>query len=150
LTSSRQPGEIVLRFGPALDPEALYRIGPYPEIVGRTLEEIPVSANQPVEIELTRSGRLYSSDPKDLVPCYIEGRILSGTGSGQPVSLVVTVNGTIRAVNRTYQLDGIRDRWSAMVPEVAFHDGENDVQYFAIESAPPDLRFTRCVTKPRP
>jgi hypothetical protein len=150
LTSSRQPGEIVSRFGPALDPEALYRIGPYPEIVGRSLEEIPVSANQPVEIELTRSGTYYSSDPKDLVPCYIEGRILSGTGSGQPASLVVAVNGTIRAVTRTYQLDGIRDRWSAMVPEAAFHDGENDVQYFAIESAPPDLRLTRCVTKPRP
>jgi hypothetical protein len=91
---------------------------------------------------------LYSPDPQALVPCYIEGRVLSASASEQPTSIAVAVNGTIRAVTRTYQLDGIRDRWSAMVPEAAFHDGENDVQYFAIESAPPDLRLTRCVAKP--
>jgi hypothetical protein len=149
LIASRQHGEIRSRFGPASDPEALYRIGPYPELVGKTLEELPVGSHQPVEIELTRGGTFYSPDPQDLVPCYLEGRVLSAAGFEQPITIAVAVNGRIRAVTRTYLLDGIRDRWSVIVPEAAYHEGENDVQYFAIDGAPPDLRLTPCVAKTR-
>jgi hypothetical protein len=147
LISSRQYGEIRSRFGPASDPDALYRIGPYPELIGKKVEDLTTSAHQSVEIELTRGGTFYSPDPHDLVPCYLEGRVLSATGFEQPITIGVAVNGTIRAVTRTYLLDGIRDRWSVIVPEAAYHNGENDVQYFAIDGAPPDLRLTPCKIK---
>src|SRR5204862_5545497 len=71
LSASRQPDEIRSRFGPALEREALYRIGPYPELVGKSVEELFVTAKRPVEIELIRSGTFYSLDPQALVPCYI-------------------------------------------------------------------------------
>jgi hypothetical protein len=54
----------------------------------------------------------------------------------------------IRASTRTYLLDAIRDRWAAMVPEAAFDEGENDVQFFVISGESPDLRLTRCVARP--
>jgi hypothetical protein len=149
LISSRQHGEIRSRFGPASDPEALYRIGPFPELVGKRVEELPVSADQLIDIELTRGGTFYSPDPQNLVPCYLEGRVLSATGFEQPIRIAVAINGTICAVTRTYLLDGIRDRWSVIVPEAAYHEGANDVQYFAIDGTPPDLRLTPCVTKSR-
>jgi hypothetical protein len=150
LTTSRGPAELRSRFGPASDSDSLYRIAPRPELLGKAVGQLSVSNRQPVEIELLRSGTFYSSDPEAVVPCYFEGRVLSVADSGQPVSIAVAVNGTIRAVTRTYQIDGIRDRWAAMVPETAFHEGENDVQYFTVESDGPNLRLSPCIAKPAP
>jgi hypothetical protein len=150
LNAARSTGEIHSRFGSALDGQAFYRVGPSPDLVGRSVETLPASPGPPVEIELTRGGTLYSSDPQDLVPCYLQGRVRSAAGFEEPIRFAVAINGTIRAVTRTYLLDGVRDRWSAIVPEAAYHEGENDVQYFAIDGAPPDLRLRPCLVKRGP
>jgi hypothetical protein len=97
-----------------------------------------------VEIELIHSGKHYSENPGDLVPCYHEGRILAPAQITEPVRIAVAVNGIIRGITRTYQLDGIRDHWMTLIPESAFKIGDNDVQYFSISGTAPELRFTRC------
>ncbi len=142
-------GELLVRFGPADDPEALYRIGPHPELIGQPVANLPTDDRPPVEIDIDRPDTIYRSDPEALVPCYFEGRVVATGGFEPPVPIAVAVNGTIRAVTRTYQLDGIRDRWSAMVPEWALREGGNDVQFFAVSGEAPDWRLTRCVVKPR-
>ena len=48
------------------------------------------------------------------------------------MELAVAVNGTVRAVTRTFRLPGLEDAWAAMVPEEAFRQGANDVQVFAV------------------
>src|SRR5262249_3515708 len=63
IASAGSAAELRSRFGSAPDRAALYQIGPYPQLVGKSVEELPVSANQPVEIELNRSGTFYSTDP---------------------------------------------------------------------------------------
>jgi hypothetical protein len=140
--------DVLSRFGPASDAEAVYRIGPDPELVGRSVDSFSLTADAPVALELIRLETAYSTDPVALVPCYLEGRVSAPVDSEKPVRLAVAVNGVIRASTRTYRLDGIRDRWAAMVPEAAFHEGENDVQFFVISGESSDLRLTRCVARP--
>ncbi len=140
--------DVLSRFGPASDAEALYRIGPDPELVGRSVDSFSLTADAPVSLELIRSETVYSTDPDALVPCYFEGRVSTQIHSEKSVRLAVAVNGAIRASTRTYLLDGLRDRWAAMVPEAAFHEGENDVQFFVVSGESPDLRLSRCVARP--
>jgi hypothetical protein len=140
--------DVLSRFGRASDVDTLYRIGPDPELVGRSVDSFSLTADAPVSLELIRLQTAYSTDPDALVPCYFEGRVSAPVKFETPVRLAVAVNGAIRASTRTYLLDGIRDRWAAMVPEAAFHDGENDVQFFVISGESPDLRLTRCVARP--
>jgi hypothetical protein len=64
-----------------------------------------------------------------------------------PVRIAVAVNGIVQAVTRTYDFDGLRDQWTAMVPEQAFRVGENDVQFYTISGAPPELRLSRCTVQ---
>jgi hypothetical protein len=147
LQTSAAAIELQSRFGPSSGRDALYRIGPHAELVGLRIDDLRRTGDPPVEIALLRDGTTYSSDSKTLVPCYFEARLVSAQNGETPVNFAVAVNGTIRAVTRTYQLDSLRDRWSAMVPEEAFHDGENDVQFFVVSGAAPDLRLTPCVAK---
>jgi hypothetical protein len=64
------------------------------------------------------------------------------------VHIAVAVNGVISAVTRTYQLDSVRDRWSAMVPESVLRPGENEVKYYSISAESTGLRLQECVIKP--
>jgi hypothetical protein len=148
VAASRDHNDVLSRFGPGADLDALYRIGPHPELIGQGVENLPLDDGRKVEIELDRSDNNYSSNPATLVPCYFEGRIVSSGAFAAPVRIAVAVNGTIRAVTRTYELDGLRDRWSAMVPEWSLREGSNDVRYYAISGDAPNLRFTTCVVQP--
>jgi hypothetical protein len=129
---------------PAGDPDAMYRIGPHSELIGLRVNSLPVTNAPPVELELIRSGTFYSADREALVPCFIEGLVVAPAGIELPVRLAVAVNGVIQATTRTYLLDGLRNRWAAMVPETAYLDGENDVQYFVISGAAPEWHLTPC------
>jgi hypothetical protein len=140
--------DLVSRFGPPTEADGLFRIGPDREIVGQNVDSLAQTADAPIVIEVNRMGTAYSTDPDVLVPCYLGGRIGLSRQGAEPVRLAVGVNGVIRAVTRTYLIDGIRDRWAAMLPEAAFHEGENDVQFFVVSGESPDLRLTRCVARP--
>ena len=137
--------ELRARFGSAADHAGVYRIGPHPELLGRSVEDLVLDDAPATEIRLRRSGTRYSDDRDELVPCYFEGRVVSPRPMHDPVQLAVAINGVIQAVTRTYEFDGLRDHWTAMVPEQAFRVGENDVRFYAISGQSPELRLTRCV-----
>jgi hypothetical protein len=147
LEHSTVPQEIRRRFGAANDPEALFRIGPHPELIGRRVADLPTSAESPTELSLSRSGSEYTHDHSELVPCYIEGRVAAPPVSTTPVVLAVAVNGFIRATTRTYRFDKYRAHFTAMVPESAFHEGRNDVAYYTITGSPHELHLTPCIVK---
>ena len=136
--------ELRARFGAGNDPEAMFRIGPHAELVGQHVESLPAEPGPGAELELIRSGTHYSEDRDELAPCYFEGRVVRPKISAQPACLALAVNGVIHAVTRTYQLDGFRDRWAAMVPESAFHVGQNDVQFYVVSGEAPNLRLALC------
>lgn len=141
------------RFGSG--PDSLFRIGPRADFVGRLLSDFSVSDNTPFELELTRFGDTLSDDPKALIPCHFEGRVRGLPESKEPIEIAVVIDGTICAVTRTYLLDGLRDTWTALVPEEAFRLGKNDVQFFRLTGTGDDIRLSLCRTvlalaKPEP
>lgn len=139
--------ELLERFGSSADPDGLYRIGPHPELIGRSIADLVMADAPATELELRRFETRYSDDRNKLVPCYFEGSVVSPRSIQEPVRIAVAVNGIIHGVTRTYEFDRRREHWTAMVPEQAFRVGENDVQFYAISGQAPQLRLTRCSVK---
>ncbi|MBC7815418.1 MAG: hypothetical protein IAG10_00800, partial [Planctomycetaceae bacterium] len=143
IRDSQTPAVLRQRFGNGSDPEAMFRMGPIPELVGRTVQSLPQSTDSPVEIQLLRYGDEVSDALNATRPCYYEGTVLSPKSADEPVVLAIAINGTIRAVTRTTSQMGIWGRWSALVPESAFHAGRNDIQFLVVNG--PDWRLTPCI-----
>jgi hypothetical protein len=114
------------------DQDGLFRIGPHAELIGRQVSDLPSRAPTGVEIEMSRTHFELSDDPDDLVPCFIKGRVAANPPGHFPVELAVAVNGTVRAVTRTYELQELRNVWSAMIPESSLERGENRIEIFVV------------------
>lgn len=146
IVNSKTPLELRQRFGDSSDPHSFYRVGPMPDLVGRSLTELDHSGSDAVEIELTRFHDAVSNLPGSEVPCLFEGRIRSPKPVDSPVILAVAVNGTIQAVSRTYLRGEYRNQWAALVAENSFHAGKNNVLFFSVTGTSPDWRLSPCVT----
>jgi hypothetical protein len=149
ISKSDVPRVIRRRFGDPKDASGLYRIGPAAELVGRTTDTVEMTADRSVELEFLRYGDLVDDAPDALVPCFFEGYVRSPQADGEPTVLAVSVNGTIRAVTRTYLMEGFRDRWAAMVPESSFHSGRNDIRFFAVTGVSGAYRLAECQVRPK-
>jgi hypothetical protein len=136
------------QFGSARDPDALFRIGPFPELVGRRIASLEQSAEPSVEIELLPNADASAEPSASHVPCFHQGFVRSPVDRDRPLVLAVAVNGVIRAVTRTYLLDGLRDRWAAMVPESSLQSHQNDIGFFAVTgSGPEDWQISPCTIR---
>lgn len=144
LRNSTTPAEVRRRFGIASDPHALFRIGPIPELVGRSVQSLKQATGQPIELHLTRFGDVVDENPKTNIPCYFEGSVVSSFNPRTPTVLAVAINGTIHAVTQAILESEIGNHWSAMVPEWAFHPGKNDVRFFVVTGI--DWQLTPCGT----
>ena len=144
ICDSTTPAELRRRFGSSADPQALFRIGPIPELVGRSVQSLKQSTAVPIELRLTRFGDTVEANSQAIVPCYFEGSVLSPSLSQAPHLIAVAINGTIRAVTKTVQNQDVGNQWSAMVPERAFRVGKNDVRFFVVTGS--DWQLTPCVT----
>jgi len=138
------------RFGDASDRARMFRIGPYPELVGRRLEDCTVDAEPGPPLAMIRYGDSVDDDPQKLIPCFFEGTLQLPAKPEKPVVLAVTVNGVIQATTRTYDLKDLRDRFAALVPEAAFHPGQNDVQFHLVTGAGDALRLALCPLRIQP
>ena len=107
----------------------LYRIGPHAELVGRRTDAlIQGQSDLAVEVDGSHLFRQVDLDSTFLLS-RISGRVLGGQVSRTGRTLAVGVNGTVRAVTRTSQLDG-ETIFSAIVPETAFRDGSNQIRIY--------------------
>jgi hypothetical protein len=147
LNSSSVPQELQRRFGSASDPDALFRIGPHPDLIGRRVADLPRGAGPRAEIALDPSTDVSRARRKSVVFCSAEGRVVVPAVLSEPLVLAIAVNGTIRATTRTYEVDSYRDLFRAMLPESAFEEGANDVQYFTVSGSAPDVRLTPCIRR---
>jgi hypothetical protein len=69
------------------------------------------------------------------VPAYVTGRV---TGPHPPGAVAVAVNGRIAATSPTYRVHrGGSIYFSALLPEQALREGDNDVRLYAV-SGPAD------------
>jgi hypothetical protein len=128
--------------GGGRQPEALYRIGPHPELVGRRASDLP-HVGGPATALIHQAADLRQVDPASgFVPGEITGEVPNGRpGGGRPIAVVV--NGTIAATGRTFSLEGsLVENFEAIVPERTFHSGANEALVFEIvpRSGGPALR----------
>jgi hypothetical protein len=72
-------------------------------------------------------------DPRaDLVPFDVAGEVKTAARSVEPIYIALAVNGTVRAVTRTWRTEPTR--WLATPPLDAWREGSNDVEAFALDS----------------
>lgn len=112
----------------------VYRPGPYGNLVGRRVSDLPSDTAGLGTVTLATPEAFDSVDPEaGFVPGGIRAR-LSGLGAGEPIA--VAVNGRIATVTATYPADG-GTRALAVVPPTAFRPGANSVQVLAIGAGSP-------------
>jgi hypothetical protein len=122
-------------FGSGVKPDGLFKIGSHNSLIGRGVSKVSVSRDASVAIELDQSWLYDHVDPKAAsVPAYIKGRVRSNRVIEAPFNLAVAINGTIRAVTRTFDYEGGETKFTAMVPETAFRGGKNHVEVFILST----------------
>ncbi len=138
-------------FGSGEDPESVYRIGRFRELIGRPLAELPVGPESDLEA-LIIDARAY--DRVDLgsffVPAHIVGSLGRLEGSGETRHLAIAVNGIIRAVPESYHDQRGVSWFNAMVPEASFRQGANRLEVFLVSGSPAQPLLVRVRTKTRP
>ena len=115
--------------------------GPYWQLVGRPVSELPVSGSLAAEASVDSLGsKLLRALPKrmQLVPSPLSGTI-SGLSVG--TTLAFALNGRVAAVTQVYR--GLR--FSALAPDSAFRPGRNTLRAFVVSGpvSAPELREVR-------
>ena len=121
--------------GGGREPEALYRIGPHPELVGRRAASLPRVRGQATAL-VHQAADLRQVDPASgFVPGEITGELPNGRpGGSRPIALVV--NGTVAATGWTFSLEGsLVENFEAIVPERTFRRGANEARVFELVSS---------------
>ena len=124
----------------------VYGIGPFPQLLGRRLEDVDV-APSPRRYRLLDPWALDDVDPGSaFVPARVWAELEEEPPPLLPLDategwLAVAVNGLLRAVTRPIERPPGRTVATAMVAQEAFIPGKNTVQLLEIESVdPPRLR----------
>jgi hypothetical protein len=110
--------------------EALYRIGPQADLIGRRAAALALT---PVAATIDQAEDLGHVEPhSEFVPGEITGAIPAGRpGGGRPIA--VAVNGTVAATGFTFSLEGsAAESLAVIVPESAFRRGANEVRVFEL------------------
>jgi len=118
--------------GGGREPEALYRIGPHPELLGRRSASVP-RVRGPATALIHQAAELRQVDPASgFVPGEVTGEVPNGPPrGGRPIALAV--NGTIAAVGWTFSLEGSKvENFEVIVPERVFRRGANQAHVFEI------------------
>ena len=132
-------------FGGPENPYRVPRPPQFPELIGKPLPELRVGGDGgAAEVDYLSDFQAMdvTADP---VPFDVAGR-LDGRGRGAaPACVAVAVNGTVRAVTRTWLHDPAG--WLATPPLSAYRNGANDLQVFVVDqdAAGPHLR--RCAIR---
>lgn len=131
-------------FGSGAKPGGLFKAGNYSGFVGQSLSpaDLELEADTRAEFEM---GSFYERiDPESVfLPVQITGRLIKGRGGDVPLSLAVSVNGTIHAVTETFSNKKYEAKFAAIVPETAFRSGRNEVEVFIISGRNGQPRIMR-------
>jgi hypothetical protein len=121
---------------------SMYRLGPYRQLVGRSLSEFEELRLEDAEVQIEDEGA-YANVRLDspTVPARIVGQIRRPSlEHGAP--LAVAVNGRIAAMTRAFTAYG-QTRFAALVSEQQFRSGHNVVTIYAVERSGSRFRLAR-------
>jgi len=126
--------------------DRVYRIGPNRQLLGRSVDSLPVRPSSGEGVRISGHELLGAVDLSlGQLPTYLNGTLLGPRPTRQNVA--IAVNGTIAAVTRSYEELG-ETKFAAIVPESSLQAGANDVRVYAVdgpvltELRPADLTYT--------
>ena len=130
-------------FGHGRDRPGLYGIGPHRELIGRPVADLVVGPRRRLSVRLDAVESWRAVDRgSGFVPGMVSGRI-GGGQAGARRNIAVAVNGTVRAVFRSYHFPRVSgERFTAIVPDGAVRDGTNDVEVYAVGGREDRLKLT--------
>jgi len=107
-------------------------IGPHRDLIG---QPTPTVGRAAVRAAVAEQGLFADVDSSTgLLPTQIAGD-LTGGRPGAKRDVAVAVNGTIRAVGRSFYLTGDRtEHFALMVPESSLQDGRNTIELFEVRA----------------
>lgn len=112
----------------------LYRVGPHPELIGRSVADMDIADPQstPVDLNEPRTESLRIAPGQSMLPVFVDGSVQ--TPLDLPVGVVV--NGNIGLVAETRVAPGGDDRhfWGLLPPQL-FVDGDNTVEFVLVQSS---------------
>jgi hypothetical protein len=108
---------------------------PYSQLIGKSIAELPIRESaSPLRIEsdqlsLFENVRLHAGE----VPSLMTGFIKAPEPVQGMVRLAITLNGIVEVTTHTTAWEGSPLYFTAMLPEPAFRDGHNSVEFFTIQ-----------------
>jgi len=122
------------QFKPGTGINGLFETGQYSELLGSQLDVLNINVAEGLKISLDMPGLYADIDPDGgFVPARTSGSVdFPGLQTGS--SLAIAVNGVVQAVTEMYVATENSYKFSAMVPELSFRKGHNDVLAFLIST----------------
>ncbi len=126
---------------PSGNPWALAPDGWYPWL-GASLGDTITSEAEGVMLTVNQRGTLNAlEEDADQLPVFISGRVnLPEPTTGEEI-VVVSVDGVIRAVTRSFEPEGNSARYQALIHPDLLHPGDNDVEVWLATGGPGDPVF---------
>jgi hypothetical protein len=137
-------------FGSGTADDRLWRLGPYPELIGRPVAGLHRVDSTGVRLELEPRGDADAFRPAAYAPCYLAGRIVAHGRLSRPLTLAICVNRVVAGVTRTSTDEPIEARFSALVPESRLSADGDDVQIFVVRQAGGDISLEPCECQEAP
>jgi hypothetical protein len=130
-------------FGAGSDPLGLFKIGSFKEIVDKTIEEIGISGVTDVTVLLDNHS-LYNDIElqSSFIPAHVTGIIYKDIKQSGIFNLAIALNGVIGSVTQTYIDEKEEVRFSAILPESFFKEGENKIETFIVTKKNNSIHLT--------
>jgi hypothetical protein len=107
--------------------DGLYKIGKYAELSGASLESLATREVEGLQLSLNTPALYTAFDQDDgFIPSRISGDIKFNDAT-QDDWIAISINGIVQAVTQLYSSVGDGLKYSAMVPEQSFLEGNNSV-----------------------
>jgi len=128
---------------PGGDPWSLTPPG-WHDWLGRPLSEIDSTDVPEITVTVNQQGALDALPPDpEVLPVFLSGRVrLEVVTTGEEV-LMVSVDGVIEAITRTFEPEGRTARFEVMIPPELLHPGANDVVVWLADGAPNSASLQR-------
>jgi len=112
--------------------ENIFLTGPNYSLLMQEERNLSRSDETPVHVTIEKVNN-YNSINKDsnFIPAHVKGRVLSDN-LGYPVELVITLNGKVAAVTKSYVAGNQAGYFSAILPEILFVNGYNELAVYVI------------------
>jgi hypothetical protein len=137
-------------FGSGSEPDGLYKIGPHKALIGQEAAQAGISGKEGGTVELNQASSYENVDPNAaFVPAQVSGYIEIDRAEDASIDLAIAINGTIRAVTRTFKTASGRKKFSAVVPESIFQAGQNRAEVFVVEEDGGKLSLLPTVSRAR-